>query len=92
MASLWTGFFVQAGLVILDLAKTPPMAPAYLESLHPALMGHGVIIAMLTSGTVFAAVSLVTRPSAEHHLAPFFKKTARGAGTSKVYRCFSTED
>jgi SSS family solute:Na+ symporter len=74
IASLWTGFFVQSGLVILDLAKTPPMAPSYLEGIHPALMGHGVIPAMMISGAVFVLVSLVTRPSAQEQLDLFFDR------------------
>ncbi len=73
VASLWTGFFVQTGLVIFDLIKTAPMAPPYLESIHPVLMGHGVIVSMLISGTVFFLVSLATEPCKEKMLAPFFK-------------------
>ncbi len=72
IASLWGGFILQVGLVIFDLYKTAPMAPPYLESIHPILMGHGVIIAMLVSGTVFVAVSLVTKPSEDAQLAIFF--------------------
>lgn len=63
MASLWTGFFTQTGLVILDLVKTPPMAPSFLEGIHPVLMGHGVIAAMAASGIVFVVVSLATDPA-----------------------------
>jgi solute:Na+ symporter, SSS family len=73
VASLWTGFIVQVGLVVFDLIKTPPMAPPFLESIHPVFMGHGVIIAMIISGTVFVGVSLSTRPSKKEQLAPFFK-------------------
>jgi SSS family solute:Na+ symporter len=76
VASLWTGFSVQTGLVLFDLVKTSPMAPPYLESIHPILMGHGVIVSMLISGTVFIAVSLLTRPSEEKMLAPFFGEKA----------------
>lgn len=76
VASLWTGFVVQAVLVVVDLVKTAPMAPPFLESLHPILMGHGVIIAMLISGAVFAAVSLATKPAEKEQLAPFFKAQA----------------
>ncbi len=43
LASLATGFTLQSVLVIMDLAKTPPMAPPFLESIHPVLMGHGVL-------------------------------------------------
>jgi SSS family solute:Na+ symporter len=72
VAALWTGFFLQTGLVIFDLAKTVPMAPPYLESLHPAFMGHGVIFAMLASGLVYISVSLATAPSPKHQLDPMF--------------------
>jgi len=74
VASLWTGFCIQTGLVIFDLIRTAPTAPPYLESIHPVLMGHGVIVSMLISGTVFVAVSLATKPCEEKMLAPFFKK------------------
>ncbi len=71
-ASLCAGFGLQAGLVLVDLTKTAPMAPPYLESLHPLLMGHGVIIAMAVSGAVFIGVSLATEPSRRIRLVPFF--------------------
>ena len=73
VASLWTGFIVQVGLVVFDLARTAPMAPPYLEGIHPAFMGHGVIIAMLVSGAVFVLVSLATKPCSDQQLALFFK-------------------
>ncbi len=73
IASLCTGFVLQVGLVIIDLAKTAPMSPPFLESIHPLFMGHGVIASMLISGTVFIGVSLATTPSKEIHLAPFFE-------------------
>ena len=38
----------------LDLAATAPLAPPFLETLHPALMGHGVILGMAVSGVAFA--------------------------------------
>ena len=82
VASLWTGFVVQTGLVAVDLIKTPPMAPPFLESLHPALMGHGVIPAMLISGLVFFGVSLVTAPASAEQLAPFFKDADNGPEVS----------
>lgn len=75
MASLCTGFVLQVGLVIFDLAKTAPMSPPFLESFHPLFMGHGVIFSMLASGIVFIGVSLVTAPSEKIHLDPFFKDT-----------------
>ena len=80
IASLCTGFVVQVGLVILDLVKTAPMSPSFLESIHPLFMGHGVIVAMLISGVVFLGVSLVTRPSAKVNLAPFFKEKTEESG------------
>ena len=73
VASLWAGFIIQVGFVVFDLVKTPPMAPPFLESIHPIFMGHGVIIAMLISGTVFAVVSLSTKPCRKEQLSPFFK-------------------
>lgn len=76
VASLWTGFTVQTGLVIFDLYKTAPMSPPYLESIHPALMGHGVIAAMLVSGIVFAGVSLATPHSGSEQLGIFFNQEA----------------
>lgn len=72
VASLWTGFFVQTGLVIVDLVKTAPMAPSYLESIHPSFMGHGVIVAMFSSGVVFVFVSLLSCPCDRQQLVPFF--------------------
>lgn len=71
-ASLCAGFCLQVGLVLIDLVKTAPLAPPYLESLHPLLMGHGVIVAMTVSGCVFIAVSLATEPSQQIRLLPFF--------------------
>ena len=71
-ASLWTGFILQTGLIIFDLAKTAPMAPPFLESLHPILMGHGVIPAMAASGLAFFGVSLAFPQSDPARLALFF--------------------
>ncbi|MCP4452640.1 MAG: sodium:solute symporter family protein, partial [Planctomycetes bacterium] len=71
-ASLCTGFSLQVGLVVTDLVRTAPMAPPYLESLHPLLMGHGVIVAMAFSGCIFVVVSLASRPSERIRLIPFF--------------------
>lgn len=72
MASLIVGFSLQVGLVLFDLARTPPTAPPYLETINPLLMGHGVIVAMAVSACVFIAVSFVTQPSEQARLAPFF--------------------
>jgi len=74
VAALWTGFITQTGLVIFDLAKTRPMAPPFLESIHPAFMGHGVIFAMMISGLVFVGISLATQPRTEKQLDLFFYK------------------
>lgn len=81
-ASLCTGFGLQVGLVLIDLTKTAPMAPPYLESLHPLLMGHGVIIAMAASGATFIAVSLATEPSQQLRLVPFFSDEGMAFGAS----------
>ena len=40
VASLWSGFLLQVALVVFDLYKTAPMAPPYLETIHPL---HGYI-------------------------------------------------
>lgn len=77
IASLWSGFILQTLLVIIDLSKTAPMSPPFLESIHPVLMGHGVIVSMLVSGIVFLGVSLVTAPCEASRLAPFFEEPAR---------------
>jgi len=76
-ASLCAGFGLQVGLVLIDIIKTAPMAQPYLESLHPLLMGHGVIVAMTVSGSVFIAVSLATEPSPQIRLVPFFSDEDR---------------
>ncbi|MGA9188840.1 MAG: sodium:solute symporter family protein [Methanosarcina sp.] len=70
------GFTVQVALVVLDLIKTPPLAPNYLESIHPILMSHGVIVGMSLSAIAFFGVSLMTKPSSRVNLAPFFEEEA----------------
>lgn len=75
-ASLMSGFVLQSSLIIVDLIATQKGAPSYLESLHPLLMGHGVIAAMSVSGLVYLGVSMATRPSERFRLAPFFKSEA----------------
>jgi SSS family solute:Na+ symporter len=80
LAALAAGGLTQTALVALDLAATAPLAPPYLETLHPALMGHGVIAGMAVSGLAFVAVSLATRPSEAFRLAPFFPAAAAGLG------------
>ncbi|MDD4619373.1 MAG: sodium:solute symporter family protein, partial [Methanosarcina sp.] len=48
----------------------------YLETLHPALMNHGVIVGMTLSAIAFFGVSLMTKPSSRVNLAPFFEEEA----------------
>ncbi|WP_051309946.1 sodium:solute symporter family protein [Desulfogranum japonicum] len=84
VASLWTGFIVQTGLILFDLSKTAPMAPPYLENIHPLLMSHGVIVSMLISGTVFIVVSLADKPCDEKKLTPFFAKEKSTATTCNI--------
>jgi SSS family solute:Na+ symporter len=76
-ASMVIGFISQCALIIIDLRLTQAGAPPYLESLHPVLMGHGVIAAMAVSGLAYGLVSLVTAPVATSRLAPFFPDQAR---------------
>ncbi|BHH85941.1 sodium:solute symporter family protein [Desulforhopalus sp. 52FAK] len=76
-ASMFTGFILQCTFVVVDLIKAQAGGPPYLESLHPLLMGHGVIVAMTASGLVYVVVSLVTKPSEIFRLAPFFKGKAK---------------
>lgn len=75
-AGMIVGFTVQVALVALDLIKTPPLAPNYLESVHPILMSHGVIVGMSLSAIAFFWVSLMTKPSSRVNLAPFFEEEA----------------
>lgn len=75
-ASLIIGFVLQSTLIIVDLIATQKGAPSYLESLHPLLMGHGVIVAMSVSCLVYLSVSMATKPSERFRLAPFFKSEA----------------
>jgi SSS family solute:Na+ symporter len=75
-AGMVVGFIVQVTLVVLDLIKTPPLSPNYLETIHPILTAHGVIVGMTISALVFFGVSLMTSPSSKINLAPFFKEEA----------------
>jgi SSS family solute:Na+ symporter len=75
-AGMVVGFTVQAVLVAFDLIKTPPLAPYYLETVHPILMSHGVIVGMTLSAIAFFGVSLMTKPSSRTNLAPFFAEEA----------------
>jgi len=76
-ASMITGFVSQCALIWMDLSLTPAGSPPYLESIHPVLMGHGVIAAMAISGITYGVVSLLTAPVAIGRLAPFFPDQAR---------------
>lgn len=71
-ASMLAGFSLQCAMVVIDLTKTQPGSPPFLESLHPLMMGHGVIVAMAVSGVAYVLVSLATKPSETFRLAPFF--------------------
>ena len=75
-ASMVVGFVAQCSLIMVDKMMTGPGAPPYLETVHPALMGHGVIAAMAASGLVYVVISLVTAPVALGRLAPFFADKA----------------
>lgn len=77
VAGLVTGAAVQIALIIVDLAKTQPMAQPYLESLSFILTGHGVILGMTLSGAAFVCVSLITKPSSIVNLAPFFREESQ---------------
>lgn len=77
--SLYAGFVVQLIFIGIDLVKTAPMAPPFLESLHPVFMGHGVIPAMAISGLLFVVVSLATAVDSRRRLALFFSDEGRKA-------------
>lgn len=73
--SMIIGFTSQCGFVVLDKVMTAPGAPPYLDTVHPILMSHGVICAMLLSGISYISISLATQPAEAHMLAPFFKSS-----------------
>ena len=78
LVSMVVGGVSQIGLVLLDYTmEAPPMAATYLESVHPALMSHGVILGMSLSAIAFFGVSLMTKPSSRVNLAPFFEEEAQ---------------
>ncbi|MDD3041527.1 MAG: sodium:solute symporter family protein [Methanosarcinaceae archaeon] len=83
LAAMALGGITQIALVGLDLARTAPMAPPYLETIHPALMGHGVILGMGLSAIAFFGVSLMTSPSSMVNLAPFFEDEAKALSKSE---------
>ena len=76
IAALIVGAVSQIALVLVDLINTSPMAPPFLETLHPVFMGHGVIVGMALSGLAFIGVSLLTPAPSTVKLAPFFKDEA----------------
>ena len=76
LAGLVIGGLTQIGLILIDLAKTAPMATSYLETVHPVLVNHGIIVGMLLSAFAFFGVSLITKPSDTVNLAPFFESSA----------------
>ncbi|MCS3923456.1 sodium:solute symporter family protein [Methanosalsum natronophilum] len=76
LAGVFVGATLQIGMTIFDTIKDPVMGVPYLESIHPALMGHGVILSMALSGTAFILVSLTTKAPDNINLAPFFKEAA----------------
>lgn len=76
LAGLIVGAVVQIGFIAVDLIKTAPMTPYYLETIHPILINHGVIVAMLLSGIAFFGVSFATKSPSDLSLAPFFKDVA----------------
>ena len=75
-AGMLIGAISQIGLVVYDLANTPAMAPPYLQTVSPILMNHGVVVGLSLSAVTFFGVSLLTKPSSEVNLAPFFKEEA----------------
>lgn len=84
-ASMLTGFILQSLMVCIDLLKTQAGGTPFLESLHPLLMGHGVIVAMGSSGLIYVLVSLVSQPSETFRLAPFFADKAKElAGQNEI--------
>ncbi|MCD4704126.1 MAG: sodium:solute symporter family protein [Methanosarcinaceae archaeon] len=76
LAGLIVGAVVQISLIVYDLAMTAPMAPPYLDTVHPLLVNHGIIVGMLLSGVAFFGVSFATKPPSDVNLAPFFKEAA----------------
>jgi len=77
LAGLVVGASVQVLLVAIDLVRTPPLTPRFLESMSPLLMGHGVLVGMGLSGAVYIGVSLLTPAPEIFRLAPFFADEAR---------------
>lgn len=84
MAGLIIGGVSQISLVAYDLYMTAPFSTAYLETIHPILMSHGVIVGMALSGIAFFGVSLATKRSSSVNLAPFFKDEAESLAAEEA--------
>ncbi len=84
LAGLIVGAVTQIGFTVIDILKTPPMSPYYLDTVHPLLSHHGVIVGMAFSGIAFFVVSLATRPSSSVSLAPFFADEAAKLGKEVI--------
>ncbi len=76
LSGLVIGASVQVLLVVTDLVGTAPLAPPFLESISPLLMGHGVLVGMGLSGAAYVGISLLTPAPEAIHLAPFFEDEA----------------
>jgi len=76
LAGLTIGAGAQVLLVVTDLVRTAPLAPPFLETVSPLLMGHGVLVGMGLSGAVYVGVSLLTPAPEAIRLAPFFEDEA----------------
>ncbi|MFP4655149.1 MAG: sodium:solute symporter [Methanohalobium sp.] len=78
IAGLIVGAIVQISLTVIDLANTAATDPQpYLQTIHPILRSHGVIVGMSLSAIAFFGVSLITQRSSNVNLAPFFKESAK---------------
>ncbi|MDK2891908.1 sodium:solute symporter family protein [Methanohalophilus sp.] len=84
LAGLIVGGVSQISLIVYDLYMTPPLSTPYLESIHPILMNHGIIVGMLLSGVAFFGVSLATKPSSSINLAPFFEDEAENLAADEA--------
>lgn len=81
IAGLIVGAIAQITLTVIDLANTGSMAQPYLQTIHPVLRSHGVIVGMLLSAVAFFGVSFATQKSSNINLAPFFKESAKELST-----------
>lgn len=91
-ASMVIGAVVQIALVLIDyVMEAPPTAATYLESIHPILMGHGVIVGMSLSAIAFVGISLMTKPSSRTNLAPFFEGEAEELARYEAREIYETD-